>query len=159
MSEILLDNEKANEIKLKLKEIEETMQSNQEDEENENFDIHAINNSDKNYYMILDTRPNSFTVILNISMGLCPMLGYTKAELVGKPVDILIPYYLQSGHRTILKDRIEKYIKKNGGSERQLIRNNYHLRTTFALTKSKYIISIKYHFPVSGLLIIPLILF
>ena len=148
LSEILLDNEKANEIKLKLKEIEETMQSNQEDEENENFDIHAINNSDKNYYMILDTRPNSFTVILNISMGLCPMLGYTKAELVGKPVDILIPYYLQSGHRTILKDRIEKYIKKNGGSERQLIRNNYNLRTTFALTKSKYIIPFIFKFSI-----------
>ena len=148
LSEILFDNEKANEIKYKLKEIEETMQSNQENEEYDNFDIHAINNSDKNYYMILDTRPNSFTVILNISMGLCPMLGYTKAELVGKPIDILIPYYLQSGHRAVLKDRIEKYIKKNGGSERQLIKVNFNLRTTFALTKSKYIIPFIFKFSI-----------
>lgn len=147
LSEILLDNEKTKEIKAKLKEIEDTLQKNQDDEESyENFCIHKINQSDKNYYIIMDTKQSSFTCILNISLGLCPMLGYTKKELIGKPLDLLIPYSIQAAHKNALREKIDEYFKTNGTDGMSNVKVNFHQRTTFILTKAKYLVPFQFKF-------------
>ena len=56
-----------------------------------NIDIYALNNNDKNLYLVFDTKLNNFGTILNISLSLCSILGYPKEELKGKHINCLIP--------------------------------------------------------------------
>ena len=56
-----------------------------------NFDLKVLNNSDEFKYIIISADDNNLGIILNISLNACSIFGYTKNELIGKNINILIP--------------------------------------------------------------------
>ena len=70
-----------------------------------NFDLKVLNNSDEYKYIILSADENNLGIILNISLNACTIFGYTKNELIGKNVNILIPQ--------VFHKQFEKYLRNH----------------------------------------------
>lgn len=80
-------------------------------------------------------------------MGICVIFGYSKAELLGKHIDILIPEPYQNSHSEILSNKLKDYIKmitysKKGKS------NKIHPKEVFAFgkNKSRYLVPLNFKF-------------
>ena len=149
VNEILLDTDKANAIKHKIHEKEKMNAScNKKDIEIfDSFNIYQLNKSDHYHYIVLDTKEASFSNIINLSIGLCPIFGFTKNELLGKTLDMLLPGFLRNGHRNVLKGRLEQYLKdetneptSTAAASAAAKKLQFNERTVFAVNKAKYIV-------------------
>ena len=154
VSEILLDADKASTIKHKIHEKERMNAScNKKDLEMfDSFNIYQLNKSDHYHYIVLDTKDSSFSNIVNFSIGLCPIFGFTKNELLGKTLDMVLPGFLRNGHRNVLRSRLEQYLKDEtnepsstaGANVNNKQYKNKKLqfteRTVFAVNKAKYLV-------------------
>jgi PAS domain-containing protein len=139
LKEIRADYEQSKELNLILNKVQKRLKNDDMDELNWinsfNIDIYALNNSDKNLYLVFDTKINNFGTILNVSLGLCSILGYHKEELKGKHINLLIPEIFHSSHRSLLKKLIEEYQKGHRAKKKVDFRST----DTFAVNKSKYL--------------------
>ena len=140
LKEIRADYEQSNEYRTILEKAHKRLKHDDLDELNWinsfNIDIYALNNNDKNLYLVFDTKPNNFGTILNISLGLCSILGFPKEELKGKHINLLIPEIFHSSHRSLLKKLIEEYQKGHRAKKKVDFRST----DTFAVNKSKYLV-------------------
>ena len=114
---ILQNPEKSNEIENKIKDI------------NNNFEIYNKENEEKidlnNLTKILE-RPSFYIYARSNDMGKCHiiqctngivhLLGYNKQELIGKRIEMLMPFICQAEHASMLSDRLKKL--------RQLMQDN-----------------------------------
>ena len=140
MKNILQNPEKSSEIDSKIKDM------------NNNFEIYNNENEEKidlnNLTKILE-RPAYHIYSRSNDMGKCHMiqcsnsvvhlLGYNKQELIGKRIEMLMPFICQTEHANMLSDRLKKL--------RQLMQDNNNddlkdrAKTTFLLipkTKAGY---------------------
>ena len=147
---ILQNPEKSNEIENKIKEI------------NNNFEIYNKENEEKidlnNLTKILE-RPAYYIYARSNDMGKCHMiqctngivhlLGYNKQELIGKRIEMLMPFICQTEHASMLSDRLKKL--------RQLMQDNNNddlkdrAKTNFLLipkTKAGYIYPVNCFFDI-----------
>ena len=140
LKEIRADYEQSNELKMILEKVHKRLKHDDLDELNWinsfNIDIYALNHSDKNLYLVFDTKLSNFGTILNVSLGLCSILGYPKEELKGKNIKILIPDIFHTSHNRLLTKLMEEYQKGHRAKKRIDFRNS----DTFALSKSKYLV-------------------
>ena len=86
-----------NYIKIKNKEFDYT-----------NFDLSILNESDDNNYLLISTDEENKGTIVNISLGACSIFGYTKNEIIGKNMNILIPELFQKLHEKVFNSVTEK---------------------------------------------------
>jgi hypothetical protein len=56
-----------------------------------NFDLKNLNNSDEFKYIIISAEEENLGIILNISLNICQVFGYSRNELIGKKITILFP--------------------------------------------------------------------
>ena len=142
LRKVIFDYDQANILKKKLEKIISNL--NEEDKEDislNDFNLLSINNSDKNLYLVFDTNPTKFGVILNISISLSIVLGFTKTEICGKNINVLIPEFLHKIHDSLLINIYNEHIKSNKSLISNEIKNyEYHNRSTFAINKSKYLV-------------------
>ena len=117
MKNILQNQEQSNAIEKKIKDI------------NNNFEIYSKENEEKidlnNLTKILE-RPSYYIYARSNDMGKCHMiqctnsivhlLGYNKQEIIGKRIEMLMPFICQAEHATMLSDRLKKL--------RQLMQDN-----------------------------------
>ena len=150
MKNILQNQEKSNEIENKIKHI------------NNNFEIYNNENEEKidlnNLNKILE-RPAYYIYARSNDMGKCHMiqctngivhlLGYNKQEIIGKRIEMLMPFICQSEHASMLSDRLKKL--------RQLMQDNNNddlkdrAKTNFLLipkTKAGYIYPVNCFFDI-----------
>ena len=101
------------------------------------------NNSDEYQFVIVSSNPGSFGVIKNISLGLCILLGYTRDELIGKNINMIIPETLHNAHNQILQNKLNifKHSDLNTTSDNSEM-PTFKTIKTFAVNKSKYLIEI-----------------
>ena len=64
--------------------------------------LSSISKTDTYQYVIVSVNPSSFGIIQNISLGMCINLGYTRSELIGKHLDIIIPEIMHKEHKKIM---------------------------------------------------------
>ena len=142
LRKVIFDYDQANLLKKILEKINSNL--NEEDKEDislNDFNLLSINNSDKNLYLVFDTNSTNFGTILNISLSLCVVLGYTKNEICGKNINVLIPEFLHKIHDSLLISIYNEHIKNNKNSNMHESKNfEYHNSSTFALNKSKYLV-------------------
>ena len=141
MKNILQNQEQSNAIEKKIKDI------------NNNFEIYNKENEEKidlnNLTKILE-RPAYYIYARSNDMGKCHIMqctnaivhlfGYNKQELIGKRIEMLMPFICQTEHANMLSDRLKKL--------RQLMQDNQNddlkdrAKTSFLLvpkTKAGYI--------------------
>ena len=140
LNDILNDKEKADKYKKLLLETEIIVQTNTEKEKNKILNIETLLLNDEYNYIILSAKPEKFGIITNISLGICPIFGYSKNEIIGKTIEFLMPDIYQKTHREVLKEKLKEF-KKNlfSTSEQKITYNEIY---TFGKNKSKYLIQI-----------------
>ena len=145
LSEILNNHTLANTYNNKLNELEQ--KRHQFNEENL-FDMNykAMARSEDYKYIVISGAQNNFNIIINISLCICPMFGFSKEELIGKPLDFLLPELFSIHHKKILVDKIEDFKKTILAKHKNMslkVRSEPKIIQTFAKTKMKYLVPIK----------------
>ena len=75
----------------------------------------AMARSEDYKFIVIGGSQNNFNSICNISLSICPMLGFTKEELIGKPLDFILPELYCINHKKILIEKVEEFKKTNNG--------------------------------------------
>lgn len=56
-----------------------------------NFNIEILNEKGNIPYLIVSANKNNLGKILNISMNICKIFGYSKNEIIGQNINFLFP--------------------------------------------------------------------
>ena len=145
LSEILNNHTLANTYNNKLIELEQ--KRHQFNEENL-FDMNykAMARSEDYKYIVISGAQNNFNIIINISLCICPMFGFSKEELIGKPLDFLLPELFTIHHKKLIVDKIEDFKKTILAKHKNMtlkVRSKPKMIQTFAKTKMKYLVPIR----------------
>jgi hypothetical protein len=90
LSEIVNNPTKASIYNEKLLELEQ--RKHQFNEENlYDLNYKAMARSEEYKYIVISGSPTNFGTICNLSLSLCLLFGFTKEELIGKPLDFILP--------------------------------------------------------------------
>ena len=145
LSEILNNHTLANTYNNKLIELEQ--KRHQFNEENLfNMNYKAMARSEDYKYIVISGAPNTFNFICNISLCICPMFGFSKEELIGKPLDFLLPELFTIHHKKLLIEKVEDFKKTILAKHKNMslkVRSESKIIQTFAKTKMKYLVPIK----------------
>ena len=144
LNDILNDKEKAQKYKNKLNEIEDTKQNT--DENNiMNLDITALNSNSEYQYIIVSAQPEKFGVITNLSLGICSMFGYTRNELVGKSLEMIMPEIFHKEHRELLLDKVNDFKKQSIDiNDMKNYKPQFKDISTFGRNKSRYLVQMTF---------------
>lgn len=109
-----------------------------------NIDLNVLSQTDEYQYIVISAQPEKIGNITNISLGVCTLFGYTKSELIGKNIEVLMPEVFQKYHKRILLSKINDY-RKNTMTAQQLAKNYkpvFKEIFSFAKNKSRYLIPV-----------------
>ena len=113
-----------------------------------NIEIYTINpsnivTSDLNQYLVCSSQPESFGVVSNISLGLCLTLGFSRSEIIGRKIDMIMPELIIKQHTYLLMKKAEEYRKEIVDID-YYEENNFHKtsKQLFLVNKSKYLVPI-----------------
>ena len=142
--EILNDQEEANKYNLKLIELEQAKpQFNEDNIFNMNY--RAMTRSEEYKYLVINCSPGNLGTICNMSLSVNILFGFTKEELIGRPIDYILPELFIIPHKKLLLEKTEKFRKnillKNNSNTK--IRSDYKIIETFGRNKMKYLVPIK----------------
>ena len=142
--DILNDQESANKYNSKLIELEQAKhQYNEDNIFNMNFK--AMSRSEEYKYIVISCSPGNFGIICNMSLSVNVLFGFTKEELVGRPLDYILPEIFIIPHKKLLQEKVDKFKKsiilKNNTSSK--IRSEFKILESFGRTKMKYLVPIK----------------
>ena len=79
-----------------------------EDKDYTNFDIKNITNNDEYQFLILSANDDNKGTIVNMSLNTCLYFGYSKDEIIGKNMCILIPELFHKIHIKLFNELTEK---------------------------------------------------
>ena len=110
-----------------------------------NFDVNTLKEKDLFKYFILSGNKKTLANIIDYSMNLANIFGYTKEEIIGKNINYIIPEIFHNKHNKTLLDFNNKSVLN---FYKELFMNdNYipqYLETNvYALSKSKFLIPIE----------------
>ena len=145
LSEILNNHASANIYNNKLIELEQ--RKHQFNEENL-FDLNykAMARSEDYKYIVISCAPANFNTICNLSLSICPMFGFSKEELIGRPLDFILPELFCVYHKKVLEEKVEDFKKTMLVKNKNIsikARSEPKLVDTYAKTKMKYLVPIK----------------
>ena len=145
LSEILNNHASANIYNNKLIELEQ--RKHQFNEENL-FDLNykAMARSEDYKYIVISGAPTNFSTICNISLSICPTFGFSKEELIGRPLDFILPELFCTYHKKILTEKVEEFKKTMLVKNKNIslkARSEPKIVETYAKTKMKYLVPIK----------------
>ena len=145
LSEILNNHSLANKYNNKLIELEQ--KRHQFNEENL-FDMNykAMARSEDYKYIVISGAQNNFNIICNISLCICPYFGFSKEELIGKPLDFILPELFCTHHKKLLVEKVEDFKKTILAKHKNMslkVRSEPRIISTFAKTKMKYLVPIR----------------
>ena len=109
-----------------------------------NFDIEILNDKGCQSYMILSSEKDQFGKIIDISLNALKIFGYSKPELVGQHINILIPKIFHKVHDIILrqqneKNRIKFFDEING---KKVYFPEFIKKELFGISKMKFLIEL-----------------
>ena len=108
---ILNDNEKFKKYNQLLSSVSIDFSFNVKQVDYSNFDINElfIKQKEKEFLIISANNDNSNDrKIINMTIGLTPIIGYQKQEIIGKDINILIPKIFHKSHDRIFRKTISK---------------------------------------------------
>lgn len=142
LNDILNDKEKAKKLKRKLNDIDETKLLSEE-VNIMNLDLNCLSSNNEFQYIVCSAHSKNTGTITNVSLGIYIMFGFTKSELVGKNVDILIPEIFHKEHNEILIDLINDFKKTSIDiTEIKKYKPNFCTMSTYGRNKSRYLVPV-----------------
>ena len=142
--EVLNDQDSSNKYNTKIMELEQT--KHQYNEENIfNLNYKAMSRCEDYKYIIISCSSKNFGVICNMSHSISILFGFSKEELIGRPLDYILPELFAIPHKKILLAKKEKFIKDNilKNTSATKIHSDFKIIETFGRNKMKYLVPIK----------------
>lgn len=141
LNNILNEKEKAAAYKSRLVDIKET--NDISDTNYFNLDLDALSSSDEYQYIVISGSNEVFGIITAVSLGLCVLLGYSKAELIGRPYDMIMPRIFQKTHKKLLSDKANSFRNEyNDINTYSHYQPKFKGVDSFAKTKARYLVQI-----------------
>ena len=145
LTEISNNQSKANIYNEKLIELEQ--KKHQFNEENlYDLNYKAMARSEEYKYLVISGSPSNFGTICNLSLSLCPLFGFTKDELIGRPLDFILPELFCIPHKKIIFEKVGEFKKTMLVKNKNLsarIRSEPKIVQSFAKNKMKYLVPVK----------------
>ena len=138
--DILNDKEKSHKLKSIIDDYDE-IKENSEESEFGNLLVDSLGNNDEYCYIIVSGKEEKFGLIENISLSTCLIFGFQKNELIGKPIELLIPDTFQEEHRKVMKNKLIEF-KKNTFGKLGKTSSEIKELNVFGRNKSKYLIEL-----------------
>ena len=109
-----------------------------------NYNIEILNTNGNLAYMIISAQKENFGKILDISLITLKLFGYTKEEIKGQHINILIPKIFQKVHDLILLKKNEQHRLKffDGLNKRKKYFPEFFKKELFAISKMKFLIEL-----------------
>lgn len=145
LNDILNDKDKAQTFKTLLGELEDAKHAAPDENNLMNFDLNTLNSNSEYQYIIVSAQPEKFGVITNCSLGICSMFGYTRSELIGKPLETIMPEIFHKSHKDLLWDKLNEYKKQF--VEVDGLKNykpQFKDVSTFGRNKSRYLVQMTF---------------
>ena len=141
LSEILNDHSTANMFKSRIYELENA--KHQFDEDNVfNLDYKEMAKSEDYKYIIINCSQDKLGIIKDMSISTSLLFGFSKDELIGRPLDYILPELFIFSHKKLLLEKIEKF-KKNQALNNINNHSDCKVYETFGRNKMKYLVPIK----------------
>ena len=115
------------------------------DEDYINYDINKLKESDESQWILVSADEKNYGTILNISLGICPIIGYKRNEIIGNNINVLLPNIYHKNHDYMLhklfydvKHNFYDILSKNIEYKPEIIN-----KSVYCKNKSKFLV----HFP------------
>ena len=107
-----------------------------------NFNINKLKESDQSQWILLSANDKTKGKILNLSLGICPIIGYKRREIIGNNIDILIPNIFHKPHEDMINKLFydTKYNFYESLSKCIEYKPNYISKTVYCKNKSKFLV-------------------
>ena len=139
---ILKDEEKNNKCK-KLKQLfHNTDFDDIQENDYSNFNFEFLKRNSSFEFLIISSKNKNLGNIIDCSLNLCKILGYTNKELIGKHINILIPEIFHRKHNALIAQNVEKN-KLNfleGLYQNSIYFPNFIQKEIYCITKTKFLI-------------------
>ena len=73
-----------------------------------NFNLEILKDNHNSHYLIISSKTKKLGFILDFSINLCNIFGYSKKELIGKHINILIPEIIHQKHNLLVFQKTEE---------------------------------------------------
>ena len=112
------------------------------DEDLSNFDLNRLNETDEFIWLLVSAREKSLGKIINLSVNICPIIGYRKHEIIGKHINYLIPNIFQKQHDNLLRKIYSdaKFHFHENLSKKMEYKPEIYTKFVYCKTKSKLLI-------------------
>ena len=110
-----------------------------------NLDIKVLSEKINLPYLIVSTHKEQIGKIIDVSLNILKIFGYTKSELIGKNINMLIPKILAKNHDSLIREQYEKdklRLLENLNSKK-LYFPEIVKKDVFGVTKLKFLINLK----------------
>ena len=110
-----------------------------------NYDLDILNDNGHIPYLVISTYKEHFGKIIEISMRATKIFGYTKSELIGQHINILIPKIFHKKHNTIIYEKYEKDKINflNNLNKKMIYFPDFIKKEAVGISKMKFLIELK----------------
>lgn len=125
-----------------LKNVSSEVQQINREEEYSNFDLNKLKDTDEFNWLLVSAKDKEIGKIINLSINVCPIIGYRKHEIVGKHINYLIPDIFQNQHDLLIKKIFnnEKFYFYENLSKKLEYKPELYTKLVYCKTKSKFLI-------------------
>ena len=109
-----------------------------------NFNLDYLKGNPNTDFLIISTKNKNLGIIIDCSMNICNIFGYTKKELIGSHINILIPEIFHQRHNSLMIKNTEKS-KLNffeGLCKNTIYAPSFIQKEIYCITKTKFLIPI-----------------
>ena len=109
-----------------------------------NFDIKILNEKNHLPYLILSTSKGHLGIIIDFSMNILKIFGYTKDELIGHHINILIPKIFHKIHDSMFLEQYENDKLKlfDELNKKKIYFPNFIQKVVYGIAKNKLLIEL-----------------
>ena len=114
---------------------------NKEDEYS-SYDINKLKETDEHQWILVSAGEKNYGTILNMSLGICPIIGYKRREIVGSNINVLIPNIFHKHHNHMLHKLLfnTRYQFFESLSKKKEYKPDEIREIVYCKNKSKYLI-------------------
>ena len=142
LKNVLVDKKECEEYIKKVRSISlENKNFNREDDY-ASYNINKLKETDETPWILVSASDKSYGKIINFSLGICPIIGYKKREIIGQNINILLPNIFHKSHDIMIQKLFydSKYQFYENLSKKAEYKPEHIKKNVYCKNKSKYLV-------------------
>ena len=111
-----------------------------------NFDINILNEKGNLPYLIISINEDNENKIIDLSLNVCKIFGYTKNELLGQNINFIIPTLFHKKHDLVIKEQYDNHKLKifDDLNKMKVYLPDFIKMNAYGISKMKFLIELKF---------------